>query len=309
MTSPFVTTILTDKTVMIGNGSDVHKNGLKDEYKNIENIDIPREIDGKEVTIIGKLSFYQCTNVKSIKLPASIIEVGYAAFDVSYIEIKFLDLSLLPNLKKLCRFAFSSNRIERIKIGPSLSYCEEGVFANNKLLEEIIVDESNKWFASDYQGSFYNKKRDLLIHVPMNKSVISIPHEVKTIANMALYSSKVVSLVVPITVVSIKNDAFRGMSYLEEIIFYCSLNKIKCVLFTWTNIKSLVYMRREQVNYNIFGTVSVESITTCLQYAGLTFADKSISNKIGICSIPKMCTPHCNTKDAMNNIIIYVLLI
>ena len=309
MESPFITTIISATTVMIGDGSDVRQNGLKSAYKNIIDMDIPEKIDGKDVTVIGQYALYGCRSIQSIKLPTSLIEVRYAAFDCCYANIKLLDLSILPNLKKLYRFAFSSNNIERIKIGSFLSFCEEGVFAGNSVLEEIEVDENNKWFVNDYQGSFYNKKRDLLIHVAMNKSAVSIPHEVKTIGYMAFYGSKIKSLVIPSTVISIKGEAFIKMKYLEEIVFYCSLRKIKYTLFTWTTVKSLVYMRREQVNYNIFGAETVESIITCSQYAGSTFANKDITDKIGMCSVPKLCTPRCKPRTSMNSIFVIVLLI
>ena len=54
--------------------------GLTEYGKTLEEIVIPSEIDGTEITAIGNRVFYDCTSLASITIPDSVTSIGYGAF-------------------------------------------------------------------------------------------------------------------------------------------------------------------------------------------------------------------------------------
>ena len=142
----------------------------------------------------------------------------------------------------------------------------------------------------------------------MNKSEIIIPTEVKTLGYKAFESSKVKKLVIPSSVTKIRANAFFYINSLEEIIFYCSLKNVNYAIFGAGRAKKIIYMRREQVNSNIFNSFPVDEIATCLQYNGDKFAGLGITSKSGVCTVSKRKTLLCK-KNRIQNYLLFVIMI
>ena len=103
--------------------------------KNAETIEIPEEIDGIKVEIIGSEAFADNTNVKSVVIPKNIVKIENNAF---YGCTSLSDVTFNEGLKELGRSVFSNTAIETITIPSSLEVVEdnqfsEGIFENTKL--------------------------------------------------------------------------------------------------------------------------------------------------------------------------------
>ena len=103
--------------------------------KNAETIEIPEEIDGIKVEIIGSEAFADNTNVKSVVIPKNIVEIEDNAF---YGCTSLSDVTFNEGLKELGTSVFSNTAIETITIPSSLEVVAdnqflEGIFENTKL--------------------------------------------------------------------------------------------------------------------------------------------------------------------------------
>ena len=109
--------------------------------KNLVDFIIP---DNGEMKIIYPLAFCDCTNLKSIKIPNTVVQILYGAFKncSSLKEIKLPD-----NLEVLGANAFyGCTQLRSITLPASLFAIDRAVFANCPLLKEIKYEgTSNDW--------------------------------------------------------------------------------------------------------------------------------------------------------------------
>lgn len=116
----------------------VHKNeGIKIiEYLGEEtDISIPKKIDGMAVTSIANLSFYD-KSLKSVEIPASVIEIGDGAFTNN----KLTSIEIPASVKTIGDGAFSKNRLIGVEIPSSVTEIGVAAFSGNKLISITIPD-------------------------------------------------------------------------------------------------------------------------------------------------------------------------
>ena len=158
-------------------------------------IEIPNEIDGKDVTSIGGYAFSNCDSLTSIILPDS----------VEAIE----DEAVMDCLK-----------LAYVYIGSGVKNIGENNFLYCSNLLEIIVDESNESFSSDECGVLFNKEKTILIRYPEGNKATTydIPYGVTTISVDAFAENcYLTSVKIPDTVTRIDFGAFYQCISLSSI--------------------------------------------------------------------------------------------
>ena len=120
-------------------------------------IEIPENIDGKPVKVIGDNAFYQHTNAISISLPETLTEIQGSAFYRCY-------------------------ALKSINIPKNVERIDDQAFFRCSSLENIFVDNANTYFA-DIDGVLYSKDIIELIAYPEGKSdkSFTVPASVRKI--------------------------------------------------------------------------------------------------------------------------------
>lgn len=135
---------------------------------NDENVKIPSSIDGVAVTYIAEDAFYQCTNIKSVEIPESVVEIGQWAFaetglqkviipasvrkigDAAFCRCKNLEeVRLFNGVKEIGEGAFSETAIKDIVLPNSLTIVGDSTFSKcTKLVSATL--SSNLTEIADY---------------------------------------------------------------------------------------------------------------------------------------------------------------
>lgn len=103
-------------------------------------IEIPKTYRMKPVTSIGEKAFFSCSDVKEVKLPASIKTIGAFAFaNCSYLE----KINLPDSLITLSESSFSGCRVlaGSLSLPDGIKEIPKGAFAYCSSLEEVILGE------------------------------------------------------------------------------------------------------------------------------------------------------------------------
>ena len=175
----FLYRILTDNTVIIVGISESNVNTV---------ITIPNTIDTYPVTIIGKRAFEDNTDITSITIPASVIEIEYNAFKgMSWLETVTFEAG--SNLEIIGDYVFKScSSLTTIDI-------PEGV---------IVIGE----YAFSYAYTLNS---------------INLPSTLTTISNNAFEETwSLSSITIPLAVINMGSNVFKGSS-VPEINCECSL--------------------------------------------------------------------------------------
>ncbi|MDL2238477.1 leucine-rich repeat domain-containing protein [Christensenellaceae bacterium OttesenSCG-928-K19] len=124
-------------------------------------VTIPAELGGLSVRVIDEDAFYQKTNMVSVELPESLWKIESGAF-------------------------YRCDALETVKIPKNVEEIGESPFYRCSSLTEIIVDVDNPYYAA-VDGVLYDKNIELLLEYPEAKkdSSYAIPDTVKEIAGDA----------------------------------------------------------------------------------------------------------------------------
>lgn len=193
---------------------------------------------GNDVKIIGSCSFYGCHELKQIDIPDSVITIGNCAFgncqNLSVVNIgdgvKTIDKRAFDECENLCivsignnvisigKQAFGGCSVSEIYIPESVVTIDSMAFFECASLENIFVDNENKYF-SVHNNALYNKTKSELILCPITVSgSYSIPNTVTTIKEHAFaFCENLTSVHIPSTVEYIGTGAFFGCYRLTSI--------------------------------------------------------------------------------------------
>ena len=157
-------------------------------------IEIPSEIDGKDVTSIGDSVFYGSYSLINIIIPNSVISIGDNAF-------------------------FCCHSLKNITIPDSVTSIGWSAFSSCESLINIDVDSNNKNYSSQ-DGVLFNYDKTELIQYPIGKTQTSytIPNSITSIGYDAFsYCDSLTSVTIPDSVTSIEDWAFNACYSLTEI--------------------------------------------------------------------------------------------
>ena len=214
---------------------------------NDKDVVIPKVIQDRIVTKIGNISFHLNSDIYSVTIPDSVVEIGGGAF-ASCRNLKTVSLS--TQLESIGNGAFEKTAITTItfpqdlkSIGmrafadcmnlkqvtiPKLSHCGEETFCGSGLetvtieegletiptamfastnIKEIIFPKSVKTICMNAFGSCKD-----LESVVLNEGLFSID-------TYAFSNTKLMEIVIPKSVINLKNDAFLYCSNLQKVKF------------------------------------------------------------------------------------------
>ena len=198
------------KTVVIDSGitkleEDIFT-GLGSELgKNIENVYIADDLEE-----IGMSTFGNCDSLSEIVLPPSLYSIGAYAF-ANCDSLK--NVYITDGLEEIGDSAFSGCKsLESIYIPRTVMTIGTGEFSRCNNLSDIEISKDNSIFSIKNDCIINNNTKTLIY--AMNKA-LSIPDDVKCIAEDAFYGCEIDSLVVPEGVKEIEEGAFNYSKFVE----------------------------------------------------------------------------------------------
>ena len=204
---------------------------------NDETVNIPSEINGKKVTVIGGKSndhfevidyfgvFEGNTNVKTVNIQNGVEIIGGGAFSGCK---SLISVNIPDSVTKIDSYAFyDCPNLKTVNIGSGVEEIKSNAFIRCFDLEEINVDENNQTFLSD-DGVLFSKNKDILIKCPSAKEgSYIIPDSVAEIAENAFIACNgLTEIKIPESVTKIEDFAFTGCSGVTSINIPDKLTKI-----------------------------------------------------------------------------------
>ena len=163
---------------------------------------IPAEIDGKKVTLIGDYLFYKNENLKSVKLPDTIISIGTEAFSLC----KSLETVNIPSGVKEIGGAFRScEKLTSIVIPEGVEYIYFDTFKDCTSLKNVQLPNGLKMI---YDFAFENCS---------SLTEISIPDSVEELGTGVFAGcTSLQSIVIPENVSYIGKGIFTGSAVYKD---------------------------------------------------------------------------------------------
>ena len=182
--------------------------GLTEAGKQLTEINIPKQINGVNVTAIGKSAFEYCMSLASVTIPEGVTSIGGEAF---YNCSSLTSITIPASVTSIGNGAFSNCiSLTSIEMPASVTSIGTGPFGGCFKLKEIIVNEQNPNYLSE-EGVLFNKEKTLLIQYPAGKEAVSydIPTGVTSIGEWAFQGcSSLIKVTIPEGVTSIGSGAF-----------------------------------------------------------------------------------------------------
>lgn len=186
---------------------------------NQSKVEIPSTavIDGKTyvVTEIGHDAFWFNINLISVNIPKSIIKIGEEAF-LSCTKLNELNVPDGVEEIENGAFAFCTNlkkvvipgSVIKMGLEPAGEFrYEHTVFLGCDNLLELVIDEENPIYSSDFQGCIYDKdKTKLLVGNPAAKQIV-VPNTVTEIEAFAFSMNN------NLTTITLSNGKINGHAF------------------------------------------------------------------------------------------------
>ena len=171
-------------------------------------VEIPASVTNNTITYavtsIGKLAFWQCSNLSSINIGANVTTIGFGAFN-------------------------SCSSLSTFTVPASVTSIGENAFYGCTGLESFTVSDGNEYYKS-IDGVLFDSGVTSLLYYPAGNSATSydIPNTVTSIARYAFFgSSHLTAITIPSSVRNVGSSyegAFEGCSSLADVYCYAKPN-------------------------------------------------------------------------------------
>lgn len=189
-------------------------------------------IIGNGVTSIGERTFYGCTELTTVTLPATLRTIGVSAF--SYC-LNLGSITFPAGLTKIDEMAFHATDIKDLTIPKSLSSLGPEAF-EPRTINQIKVNPLNKWYDSRNNCNAIIKKNGNELVLGCKNTII--PNTVKIIGENAFNGCELGEMKIPGSVVSIKEKAFFCAG-LKSIVIPNSVTEIGKEAFVCNRFKQV----------------------------------------------------------------------
>ena len=189
--------------------------------ENIQDGNIPAELDGYKVTSIGSFAFDECSNLKEVRIPEGVT----AMLPEAFIRCRELTSVSIPD--------------SMVDIGGS---AETGTYGGVPFmacpkLETIEISPDHPVFMfADH--ALINRQRMALVYFanPDCTGTYEIPRGIKTIEAYAFYFSKLTSVIIPDSVVYIGHSSFSECENLKDVVIAEGVRSIDSLAFAFCNM-------------------------------------------------------------------------
>jgi len=182
-------------------------------YSEIFDVNIPRELNGRTITKIGAIVFFNM-GLTSVTIPSTVTEIHGTAF--TYNPLKQLHL---PNsVKTIGSGAFRGNALTEITIPSSVTSIGSSAFADNQL-------PSDQAFIYNRNSDGTEDKSRLNSYAGAERTKVVIPNHVKEIGEQAFFACRILEIELPDQLTTIKNSAFANNQF-TSITFPPTLNSL-----------------------------------------------------------------------------------
>ena len=168
------------------------------------------------VTVIGPAAFEKCTSLQSAELPDSLVQICHSVF----LECTSLSsISLPEGLEKIGTSAFAGSGITEISIPQSITVIPMNCFSDcDKLTKAKFSHDTKKIEKSAFENC-------------SALTDVNIPENIVTIEDKAFFASGIKKAILPDTLTSFGNSAFRQCQQLEELRLPSSLKAVPIECF------------------------------------------------------------------------------
>ncbi len=182
--------------------------------------------NGKNITSIGGLAFFNCESLTRITIPASVTSIGDRAFE----GCKSLTSVAIPDsVTSIGEYTFfNCDSLTSITIPDSVTSISNFAFSSCESLTRISVSTKNPNYKS-IDGNLYSKNEKNLIQYAIGKtnSTFTIPDSVTSISIYAFKDcASLSSITIPDSVTSIGNQAFEHCNSLTSVAIPNSVTSI-----------------------------------------------------------------------------------
>ncbi|WP_024859109.1 leucine-rich repeat domain-containing protein [Ruminococcus albus] len=192
-------------------------------------VNVPSEIDGKTVTIIGSSCFSSKSLMTSVTIPDTITSIESSAFSSCY---ELTSVNIPDSVTTIGSYAFRDCRkLSAVTIPENITSIGIEVFAGCTSFNDINVSENNPAYSS-FDGVLYTRDMKTLLSCPSRKTSVTIYSGVTKIADSAFMKCEYLSSVdLPDGITSIGDKAFAYCNSLKSITIPKTVTSIKRHLF------------------------------------------------------------------------------
>lgn len=113
-------------------------------------VDVPEELDGRQVTGIGDRVFYECTSLTGITIPETVVSIGEEVFSgCSSLE----DITIPESVTRIGKYAFAKSGLKSVTIPGSVTSIAAYLFDDCEYLSDVEIREG---VVSIEEGAFNN---------------------------------------------------------------------------------------------------------------------------------------------------------
>ena len=246
-------------------------------YNNINRNNVSSiRIQGYDITSIADSAFYGYTNLKSIEIPSTVVNIHSSAFE-GCISLKTVTIPDDCALLSISEKAFSgcqsltSFTIPGSVVGLQSNSFEGCFFAHSNFVNNSIYVNEYTAGATIYSGKEYDGlfifDKEILAARPQLTSV-NIPDFVTCIGDKAFYEcSKLSEITIPCSVKTIEEEAFYKCSSLTNLVIPNSVTNIKEKAFGFcTNLKNI------EIPTSV-NTIGVRAFDNCVNLSSITIPE------------------------------------
>ena len=161
---------------------------------------------------IGDGCFEGCYNLKNVGLPRTLTEIGKRAFKGTGMQ----QVALPYGLKSLGAEVFDGTPLISLHL-PASVRIEDNNLGRMEKLEEITVDNGNRYYTYEDGVLYDNPGSVLLLYPAARQGAFMVPDDVECIAPRAFAHSRLSQISIPVSVAEIGDNTFYECQHLQQV--------------------------------------------------------------------------------------------